>query len=118
MLPSGETAAAFGGDAGLERACQRLQRLRDLYALVHLVADVLAGLAFTVGSVLFFWPATESPAIWLFVVGSVLFTARPAVRLGHTLHDRRRRHTLERELSAEARARLAAFDPRGRFLRT
>ncbi|KAA5605897.1 hypothetical protein F1188_08910 [Roseospira marina] len=101
----------------MDAARDRLQELHDLYALVHLLVDFLAGLTFTVGSVLFFWPATETPAIWLFVIGSVLFMAKPTVRLVHMLHDGRTRRSLERALSDEARSKLARFTPRARTLR-
>ncbi len=103
--------------SGYESARDRLQGLRDIYALLHLTADFLAGLAFTVGSVLFFWPTTETPGVWLFLVGSVLFMAKPTVRLSHALHDRAWRRRLERDLSAEARTMLRTFDPRPRFPR-
>jgi len=101
----------------LQGACDHLQRLRDLYALAHLVADFLAGLTFTVGSVLFFWPSTETPGVWLFLIGSLLFAAKPTVRLVHSIHDRTTRTRLERALSEEAGLLLRQFDPRSRFLR-
>jgi len=101
----------------MDAARARLQRLQDLYAVAHLFVDFLAGITFTVGSVLFFWPAWETLAIWLFVIGSILFTVKPSVRLAHTLHDTRTRRSLERTLSEEARASLAAFAPRPRALR-
>ncbi|SDE08477.1 YrhK family protein [Rhodospira trueperi] len=110
-------AAPDPNGAALDAARDRLQRLHDLYAFGHLTVDFLAGLTFTVGSVLFFWPRTEVPAIWLFVVGSVLFTAKPSVRLAHMLHDGHTRRSLERALSEEARVALTAFTPRGRTLR-
>jgi len=104
-------------DANLDGACGRLQRLHDLYAFCHLVVDFLAGLTFLIGSVLFFWPETETPGVWLFVVGSILFMVKPSLRLAHMLHDRRARRSLERVLSEEARVGLAAFKPGGGTLR-
>ncbi|WP_299440692.1 YrhK family protein [uncultured Rhodospira sp.] len=112
-----KASAPGANDSSLDEARDRVQHLHDLYAFGHLVVDFLAGLTFTVGSVLFFWKETENPAIWLFVVGSVLFTAKPSVRLAHMLHDRYTRRSLERALSDEARAALSAFSPRRRTLR-
>ena len=37
------------------------------------------------GSVLFFWPKYETPAVWLFTVGSVLFMAKPTLRLSREI---------------------------------
>jgi|GEM_PF-2859958 len=103
--------------AALDTARNRVQRLHDLYAFIHLVVDFMAGLTFVVGSVLFFWPSTEVPGIWLFVVGSILFTVKPSVRLAHMFHDRATRRSLGRALSEEARAGLAHFTPQVRTLR-
>jgi len=104
-------------ESPLDTARDRLQRLHDLYAFGHLVVDFLAGLTFTVGSVLFFWPQTEVPAIWLFVVGSILFTAKPSMRLAHMLHDRGARRALALTLSEEACHALDRFSPQVRTLR-
>lgn len=57
------------------------RRIYALYELVHTAVDFAAALCFLVGSVLFFWPAVETEAIWLFVVGSVFFFLKPAIRL-------------------------------------
>ena len=100
-----------------DTARDRLQRLRDIYALLHLIADFIAGLTFTIGSVLFFWPSTEQPGVWLFLIGSLLFAAKPTLRLLHGLHDRAWRRRMERDLSAQARDLLRGFHPRPRFPR-
>ena len=55
-----------------------------LYALTELAytaVDFTAALLFVIGSFLFFNDATTYAGTWLFVVGSVLFGARPAIRL-------------------------------------
>lgn len=100
-----------------DAARDRLQRLRDIYALLHLIADFIAGLTFTIGSVLFFWPSTEQPGVWLFLIGSLLFAAKPTLRLLHGLQDRAWRRRMERELTAEAHDLLQAFHPKPRFPR-
>ncbi|RSK32706.1 hypothetical protein EJA01_10220 [Rhodovulum iodosum] len=57
------------------------RRVYALYEIAHTVVDFAAALCFLVGSILFFWDAAETPAIWLFVLGSVFFFLKPAIRL-------------------------------------
>ncbi|WP_238366852.1 YrhK family protein [Mesobacterium pallidum] len=57
------------------------RRVYAAYELAHTAVDFAAGLMFTLGSVLFFWPQTETAAIWLFTLGSVCFMAKPTIRL-------------------------------------
>lgn len=51
------------------------------YEILYHVNDFVAGLLFVVGSVLFFWESTQRTATWMFLVGSILFTLRPGIRL-------------------------------------
>jgi hypothetical protein len=55
------------------------------YEIAYTSIDLVAGVAFLVGSVLFFWKATETAAIWLFVAGSVFFVLRPLARISREL---------------------------------
>lgn len=67
----------------------RSDRTRKVYAayeLVHTVVSFLAAICFVVGSILFLWPAFETQAIWLFIVGSAFFLAKPALRLCREVH--------------------------------
>lgn len=57
------------------------RRVYALFEIVYTAVDFAAALCFTVGSVLFFFPAYETPAIWLFTIGSVFFMAKPTLRL-------------------------------------
>ncbi|MBY6046061.1 YrhK family protein [Vannielia litorea] len=57
------------------------RRVYALYELAYTAVDFGAAICFLVGSVLFFWPAAETPAVWLFTIGSGLFLAKPAIRL-------------------------------------
>ena len=98
-------------DRDVTAARNHLDRLRDLFALAHLVADFIAGLSFVVGSWLFFYPALETAGVWLFVVGSVAFAAKPTIRLWHVVADRRARRRITAELSAEARDELDRLRP-------
>lgn len=63
---------------------QKSEEARRLYAtfeIIYTVVDFSAAMSFLFGSILFFWPAYETPAIWLFVIGSVLFATKPTLRL-------------------------------------
>lgn len=61
-------------------------RVNGAYEALSIANDFLAGLLFLVGSILFFWKATETAAIWCFTVGSVLFVVRPTIRLVRRIH--------------------------------
>lgn len=63
--------------------------IRRRYETLSIVNDFLIALWFLVGSILFLWPATETAAVWLFILGSAQFLARPALRLGHRIQLRR-----------------------------
>ncbi|MFZ7092321.1 YrhK family protein [Primorskyibacter sp. 2E233] len=63
---------------------ERNEDTRRLYAafeIAHTVVDFLAAFSFLIGSILFFWPKYETPAIWLFVIGSAFFAMKPTLRL-------------------------------------
>ncbi|SFB01273.1 YrhK-like protein [Poseidonocella pacifica] len=62
------------------------ERVYALYELAYTGVDFTAALCFTVGSVLFFWKQTETAAIWLFVIGSLCFMAKPTIRLAREVH--------------------------------
>lgn len=61
------------------------QRVYAMFEIAYTLVDFLAALCFLAGSVLFFWQATETAAIWLFVIGSVCFMAKPTLRLAREL---------------------------------
>jgi len=63
---------------------QKTHASRRLYAafeLAHTAVDFTAAICFLIGSVLFFWRAYETPAVWLFVIGSLCFCLKPTLRL-------------------------------------
>lgn len=66
--------------------------IRDRYESLSIANDVLIGLWFAVGSVLFFSEATMTVATALFVLGSVQMLIRPVIRLSRRLHLKRRGH--------------------------
>ncbi|MBK1635542.1 YrhK family protein [Rhodovulum adriaticum] len=61
------------------------RRVYALYEIAHTAVDFAAALCFLVGSVLFFWNSLETPAIWLFVIGSAFFFLKPAIRLAREI---------------------------------
>ncbi|MDF0602666.1 YrhK family protein [Psychromarinibacter sp. C21-152] len=61
------------------------RRVYAMFELVYTCVDFSAAVCFFVGSVLFFWQETETAAIWLFVVGSLLFAAKPSLRLAREI---------------------------------
>lgn len=73
-------------DARLRSLTAQHRRLGRRYEIAYHVNDFVAGLLFTIGSVLFFWESTMQAGTWLFVVGSVQFTLRPGISLMRDLH--------------------------------
>jgi hypothetical protein len=63
--------------------------VRRRYEVASIINDLLVGLWFAVGSILFFSPATTRAGTWLFLVGSLQLLIRPLIRLTRTLHLRR-----------------------------
>ncbi len=74
---------------------EHFRRLRDRYFWAHLIADFASGICFVVGSVLFFFESFHAGASWLFLIGSLLFAAKPTIRLAHELARRRLRDALD-----------------------
>lgn len=63
--------------------------IRRRYEALSIGNDVLIALWFLVGSILFFWESTATAATWCFLLGSVEFLARPAIRLSRHFHLQR-----------------------------
>nr|WP_074221602.1 YrhK family protein [Rhodovulum sp. ES.010] len=61
------------------------RRVYAAYELAYTLADFAAATCFIVGSVLFFWDWLETPAIWFFVLGSVMFFVKPSIRLAREI---------------------------------
>ncbi|WP_153396339.1 YrhK family protein [Ornithinicoccus halotolerans] len=72
-----------------------LFRYRELdikarYETLSIANDVFIALCFVAGSAMFYAKPLETWAITLFLLGSVFFLARPAIRLARHLHLSRR----------------------------
>jgi hypothetical protein len=63
--------------------------IRQRYEALSIANDVIIALWFLAGSILFFWESTATAATWLFLLGSVEFLMRPAIRLARHFHLRR-----------------------------
>ncbi len=51
------------------------------YEIRRTLTEFLAAISFLIGSVLFFFESLHTAAAWLFLIGSLLFAARPTIRL-------------------------------------
>ena len=63
--------------------------IRRRYEALSIGNDVLIALWFLVGSILFFWESTATAAKWCFLLGSIEFLIRPAIRLARRFHLQR-----------------------------
>ncbi|EST21147.1 hypothetical protein N566_27705 [Streptomycetaceae bacterium MP113-05] len=63
--------------------------VRRRYEAASILNDVLIALWFVAGSVMFFFVAWETPGTWCFLIGSIQFLIRPALRLSRQFHLRR-----------------------------
>ena len=63
--------------------------IRNRYETLSIVNDVLIGVLFVVGSVLFLWESTSIVATRFFIAGSVQFLVRPGIRLARRVHLKR-----------------------------
>lgn len=64
----------------------RHRKIHAYYEFAYTIVDFLAAFLFLVGSILFFYKSMENPAIWCFVVGSVFFALKPAIRVAREAH--------------------------------
>lgn len=60
--------------------------LRGRYEALSIANDILIGMWFVVGSILFFHDSTATTGTWLFLIGSVQMLIRPVIRLTRRIH--------------------------------
>jgi hypothetical protein len=63
--------------------------VRRRYEAASILNDVLIALWFVAGSVMFFFESWVVPGTWCFLIGSIQFLVRPALRLSRQLHLQR-----------------------------
>ncbi len=59
------------------------------YQVVRTLVDFGAAVCFVIGSAFFFFTSTTLAADWLFLIGSVLFAAKPTIDVVRSAHLRR-----------------------------
>ncbi len=59
------------------------------YQVVRTLVDFGAALSFVVGSACFFFSSTQIAADWLFLIGSILFAAKPTIDVVRSAHLKR-----------------------------
>ncbi len=59
----------------------RHRRIWAAYEIAYTAVDFGAAISFVVGSVFFFWESLQTAGTWLFLIGSILFAAKPTIRL-------------------------------------
>lgn len=64
----------------------RHRKVYSIYELIYSAVDLLAAIAFIVGSILFFYKSLMEAGTWLFLIGSIFFALRPSVRMARELH--------------------------------
>lgn len=63
----------------------RHRRIWAAFEIIYTAVDFGAAICFVVGSVLFFSEELQTAGTWLFLVGSILFAAKPSLRLAREL---------------------------------
>ena len=63
--------------------------INNRYETLSIANDVLIAVFFTAVSILCFFDATQTAGTWLFLLGSLEFLARPAIRLRRRIHLQR-----------------------------
>ncbi|WDR03145.1 YrhK family protein [Devosia algicola] len=76
--------AIFQQDSATNTPQQR--KLYAVYELVYTLVDAMAAILFLIGSALFFYASLQTPAIWMFVVGSACFALKPVLRVVREFH--------------------------------
>ncbi|MEE4023452.1 YrhK family protein [Gordonia sp. PKS22-38] len=62
--------------------------IRQRWETASIANDVLIAMWFVAGSICFFWESTTVIATWLFLIGSIEFLVRPAIRLARRVQIR------------------------------
>ncbi len=60
--------------------------LHKRYEVLSILNDLMIGIWFITGSILFLFPSLTQSGAWVFVFGSLQFMLRPTIRLARHLH--------------------------------
>lgn len=58
---------------------ERSRRIWAAFELAYTIVDFSAAVCFIVGSILFFYASLMTVGTWFFLVGSIMFAAKPAL---------------------------------------
>jgi hypothetical protein len=58
----------------------------SFYEKLYTAIDLMAAIAFAIGSALFFSEALSTTATWFFLIGSLFFAAKPVARFAREYH--------------------------------
>lgn len=83
-----DTQGATAQDLTLRMGHEELT-IRKRYETLSIANDFLIAVWFLLGSVFFLYPSLETPAVWMFILGSAQFMIRPTLRLAHQVHLKR-----------------------------
>lgn len=61
------------------------QRIYAIFEILYTAVDFAAAVFFIIGSIMFFSEAWMTTGTWLFLIGSVFFAMKPALRLSREL---------------------------------
>jgi hypothetical protein len=75
--------------------------LRQRYEILSIANEILIALAFTIGSVAFYWESLFNLGVTLFVVGSIMLGVRPAIRLSRRVMLRRVTQGMPHEIARD-----------------
>ena len=76
-------AALFHQD---NRSSQHQERIFAASEMARTCVDFCAATCFVVGSAFFFRLSTETAALWLFLIGSILFGVKPTLKMTREIH--------------------------------
>ncbi len=68
-------------DPRSKHASKRNKEIHAAYEIADTFVSFAAALLFLIGSWMFFYRDLQNPAIWCFVIGSIFFIIKPALKL-------------------------------------
>lgn len=63
--------------------------IQERYEWLHILNDLMLGLWFVIGSIMFFYGSLTYWGTWLFVAGSAQMMIGPLIRIAHKIHLRK-----------------------------
>lgn len=63
--------------------------IHERYEWLHIINDLMLGIWFVTGSIMFFYGSLTYWGTWLFVAGSAQMLIGPVLKIAHKLHLRR-----------------------------